>query len=185
MVMIMFLSYSLGAKMICMPQFTSNNLLDVLEQNPITAMYVAPPVVQLIASDARFKRKHLEHIKFLTSGAAPLGHELIAKFHSKMGTHFQFGQGYGMSEASPLVSRSKYSDWKSVGLILVNTHVRILGTTDNFQKNLGVNETGEIAVKGPQVMKRYYKNAKATEDCMDGEWYKTGDLGHVDQDGID
>lgn len=169
-----------------MPQFSSSHLLDVLEHNRITILYVAPPVVQLIANDGRFQKKHLESMKCILSGAAPLGQELITKFHSKMGTNFQFTQGYGLSETSPLVAQSKYSDLKSVGLIAVNTQVRILETNpDKVQRNLGVNETGEIAVKGPQVMKGYYKNAKATEDCMDGEWFKTGDLGHVDDDGID
>ncbi|XP_015113043.1 4-coumarate--CoA ligase-like 7 [Diachasma alloeum] len=175
---------SLGAKIICMPQFTSNNLLDVLEKYRTTLLYVAPPVVQLIANNSRFTKKHFEAIKCVTSAAAPIGMELITKFRSKIGTNLHFTQIYGLTETSPVITRSKYSVWNSAGLIAVNTQVRIVGRDDDkFGKNVGVNETGEIVVDGPQVMKGYYKNTKATEDCMDGKWLKTGDLGHIDDKG--
>ncbi|XP_015113051.1 4-coumarate--CoA ligase 1 isoform X2 [Diachasma alloeum] len=172
----------IGGKIICMPQFSSNNLLDVLKRNKTTALYVVPPVVQLMANDDRFNKKHVENVKNVLCGAAPLGNELISKFQSKMGINFN--QGYGLTETSPTVSRSKYSACDSVGLIIVNTQIRIISRdNDKFGNNLGANELGEILVKGPQVMAGYYKNVKATEDCMDGEWFKTGDLGYVDDKG--
>ncbi|XP_015110310.1 probable 4-coumarate--CoA ligase 5 [Diachasma alloeum] len=172
----------LGGKIICMPQFTPNNLLDILEKNKTSALYVAPPIVQLMTNDDRFNKKHVECVKIFLSGAAPLGTELVAKFQAKM--KHSINQGYGLTETSPMVSRSKYSAAESVGLISVNSRIRIVcGNDDKFGHNLGLNEMGEIFVKGPQVMTGYFKNVKATEDCMDGEWFKTGDLGHIDEKG--
>ncbi|XP_015126165.2 4-coumarate--CoA ligase 1, partial [Diachasma alloeum] len=175
---------SCGGKLILMPEFTSNNLLDVLENNEVTELHLAPPVVQLIANDSRFSKKHMERVKCVMSGAAPLGLELITKFQSKMSTNCQFTQAYGLTETSPMITKSKYSDCQSVGLISVNTRIRIVGrNNENTGMNLGIDETGEIVVKGPQVMKGYYKNTKATEDCMEGEWFKTGDLGYINDKG--
>uniref|UniRef100_A0A0C9RGF5 4CL3_0 protein n=1 Tax=Fopius arisanus TaxID=64838 RepID=A0A0C9RGF5_9HYME len=174
----------IGGKIICVPQFTSNIFLDVLDKNRSTVLYVAPPIVQLMTTDNRFNRKHMECVKCVVSGAAPTGTQLITKLYSKVNLNFHFGQAYGLTETSPMISRSKKSPWDSSGLIAVNTELRIVSEDDDKGgKNLGINETGEIVVKGPQVMKGYYKNPKGTEDCMDGNWFKTGDSGYIDDKG--
>ncbi|XP_008557378.1 uncharacterized protein LOC103578173 [Microplitis demolitor] len=175
---------SLGAKIICMPQFSSTALLDVFEKHKITILYIAPPIVQMLANDDRFTTRHLERVKLIMSGAAPTGEEVIAKFLNRAGPHINFTQGYGLTETSPAICKSKRAPIESSGFLVPNTQVRIVGHEENNKgKNLGVNETGEIFVRGPQVMKGYFKNPKATADCMEGDWFKTGDLGSVDDEG--
>lgn len=72
----------------------------------------------------------------------------------------------------------------SCGYLIPNTQMRIVSTRDDtLGRNLGLREIGEIYIRGPQVMKGYYKNPKATADSMDGDWYKTGDLGYYTEDG--
>lgn len=91
-----------------------------------------------------------------------------------------------MTEASCLVTcpLGKDSPIGSVGYPVSSTQIRIIGLAgENCGKNLGINEIGEIWIKGPQVMKGYYKNPKATLDTMNGEWLKTGDLGRFDDTG--
>lgn len=91
---------------------------------------------------------------------------------------------YGMTETSPVVSKSKGAPLETVGYLVPNCHVRIVGCNDNnMGKNLGLNEVGEIFVRGPHVMKGYYNNQKATADCFEDDWLKTGDLGSFDKNG--
>jgi len=84
-------------------------------------------------------------------------------------------QGYGLTETSPVVTTTKFdnindSNIKSVGQVIPGCEVKIV---DN-----------EIWVKGENVMLGYYKNEEATKEVMDGEWFKTGDLGYVDENGF-
>ncbi|XP_015119933.1 4-coumarate--CoA ligase 1 isoform X2 [Diachasma alloeum] len=176
-------SLSYGAKIICMSKFTSDTLLSVLEKYRATIFLGVPPVIQLMINDDRFNEKHLARLKILGSGAAPLTHELITKFRAKMGSSFRFSQGYGLTETSPMITLGKNASTESVGLLIPNTQVRIVHQEDDPGRNLGVGEIGEILVRGPQVMKGYYKNVKATEECMDKEWFRTGDLGYIDEIG--
>lgn len=92
-----------------------------------------------------------------------------------------------MTEASPVVCSGLWTTdapAESAGILVPNTQVRIVGYTDeNAGKNLGIDEVGEIYIKGPQIMKGYYKNPKATMDTMDGKWLKSGDLGAFDNQG--
>ncbi|XP_034941448.1 4-coumarate--CoA ligase 1-like [Chelonus insularis] len=185
LVCILYYYLSIGAKIICMPQFSSTALLEVLEKNKTTLLYVAPPIIQLLVNEERFTTSHIENVKLLMSGAAPMGEEMIDKFRTKCKIPIEIVQGYGLTETSPVISKSKKAPLASSGLILSNTELRIVGCDDeNKNKNLGVNEVGEIFVKGPQVMKGYYKNPQATQECMEGEWFKTGDLGLIDDQGF-
>lgn len=79
-------------------------------------------------------------------------------------------QGYGITECAPVIScnTDRYRKYASVGKVVTGSEVRIVEK--------------EIWVRGPIVMKGYYKNPQETEQVFDGEWFKTGDLGYLDQD---
>src|SRR5690606_31979001 len=93
-------------------------------------------------------------------------------------------EGYGLTEASPVVSVNPFNETARLGTIgipIPSTDVRILD--DNGQP-LGFNQVGELAVKGPQVMKGYFKRPDETEKVLDSEgWLKTGDMARLDADG--
>jgi len=97
----------------------------------------------------------------------------------------QFVYRYGASELSPVATFGTANiSPVSCGYLIPNTQMRIVSTRhDTLGRNLGLGEVGEIYIRGPQVMKGYYKNPKATADTMDGNWYKTGDLGYYTEDG--
>ena len=167
-----------------MPQFSPENLLKVLGEHRSTVLYVAPPLIQLLANDPRLKKHHLETIRYVVSGAAPIGEEVISKFLKRGPSTLSLLQGYGLTESSPVISIGKNQPFASTGNIVPNTQIRIVNhDTGNEGRNLGIDEVGELHVRGPQVMKGYYKNPEATAECMEGEWFKTGDLASYNENG--
>ncbi|MCL4540411.1 MAG: long-chain fatty acid--CoA ligase [Bacteroidetes bacterium] len=120
---------------------------------------------------SKLKERTGGRIKFFVSGGAALARELGEFFES---AGIMIIEGYGMTEASPVISANRIDDYKfgSVGKPLRNVQVKIA-------------EDGEILTRGPHVMMGYYKNKAATEEAIDKEgWLHTGDIGHFDTDGF-
>ncbi len=118
-------------------------------------------------------------LKKMVCGGAPLNPEMTACF-AEFGINLV--EGYGITECSPLVAVTPYFNHKrgSVGPAVPSCTVKI---DADHRNNLGFGE-GEILVKGDNVMLGYYKNPEATAEVFteDG-WFKTGDVGYMDQDG--
>ena len=117
-------------------------------------------------------------LDFMVGGAALLDPE-IQRFFFAIGIPLY--QGYGLSEASPVVSTNYKKSWKigSTGLPLPNVQVEIRDEKGN-QVNTG--EKGEICVKGANVMKGYFKNEQSTNETIKDDWLYTGDIGYTDED---
>jgi len=99
-------------------------------------------------------------------------------------THLDIVQGYGMTETSPLISILPTKDASrkrgSVGLPVSRVEVKIVDEDGN---ELPPGESGEIIVRGPMVMKGYYKNPEETDEAIREGWLYTGDLGSIDEEG--
>lgn len=109
------------------------------------------------------------NLEMIISGGSPLDEKYIKLFRDIGITVIN---GYGITECSPIITtmRNKHYNPASVGSIQPQTQVRIVD--------------GEIQVKGDIVFMGYYKNEQATAEAFDGEWFKTGDLGSVDENGM-
>ena len=93
-------------------------------------------------------------------------------------------EGYGLTETSPVVTTNPLDGTDRVGTIglpLPSTDVKFI---DDDNNEVGIGERGEICVKGPQVMKGYWKRPDETNEVMDGDWLKTGDIAVIDEDGF-
>ncbi len=119
-------------------------------------------------------------LKFFFGGAALLDIEL-QKFFSAIGIPML--QGYGLSEASPVISGNVEKRYKlgSSGVIVKNLDLRIC---DEEGKELAAGQRGEIVIRGENVMQGYWKNERATRETIRDGWLYTGDMGYVDQDGF-
>jgi long-chain acyl-CoA synthetase len=125
-----------------------------------------------------FKELHHKfggHIRlFIAGGAAP--DPKVARGLRELG--FNFVQGYGLTETSPIVALNRLYSFKdnAAGLPLPGLEIKI--------NNPNENGTGEIYIKGDSVMLGYYKNQKLTDDAFDNGWFRTGDIGFFDEDGF-
>jgi thioester reductase-like protein len=181
-----FLNYSLycGVTVVVMPQFDLETFLRLVQQYKITRAHLVPPIVLALAKQPIVDKYDLSSLKIITSGAAPLGHELTKECEQRLNCVVK--QVYGLTETSPVTHINPDEQEKikpgSVGLCLRNTECQIVDI--ETEKPLGFHEQGELWIRGPQVMKGYLNNPEATAKVIDADgWFHTGDIAYVDEDG--
>jgi acyl-CoA synthetase (AMP-forming)/AMP-acid ligase II len=171
-----------GATIVTMPRFDLEQFLALHQEHALTCAFVAPPMVVALAKHPLVDHYDLSSLKFVNSGAAPLSAELAVECGARLDC--EVVQGYGMTELSPVTHATPSGRFKpgSVGITVPNTELQVVGVGSG--EPLGLDADGEVWVRGPQVMKGYLGNAKATADTIDADgWLHTGDIGHVDADG--
>lgn len=174
-----------GQHLVSMPKFTAEDFIGALLRHRPTGLAVVPAVVQFLSMHPAVQPDHLASVRYVMSGAAPLGLDTINRLNEKVGRELDLRQGYGMTETAPvtvLCSRHTPLDKKgSVGQLLPGTRARIADL--NTGEDLGPGQRGELLIKGPQVMKGYYKNEEATREVVDEHgWLHTGDVAFYDDD---
>ncbi|HEY3761692.1 MAG TPA: long-chain fatty acid--CoA ligase [Verrucomicrobiae bacterium] len=120
-------------------------------------------------------------IRIFISGSAPLPMQTLREFEEKF--HVPLIEGYGLSEASPVVSKNPLKGVRkpgSIGIPVANVEMSV---QDNDGKMLGTDETGEICVRGKNVMMGYWNQPEETKKSFRDGWLLTGDVGHRDADG--
>jgi len=165
---------NVGAAIYYAQSFFPQDLLQLVQEKAITAM-IGVPILFRSLKVAIEGRDHgaLGALRILISGGAPLDVE-VARFFDQLG--FPILQGYGLTEASPVISvnRAHANRIGSVGRPLDGVEVRIDGEQE-----------GEILTRGPHVMKGYYRHDDWTREAIDSKgWLHTGDLGRIDPDGF-
>ena len=119
--------------------------------------------------------------RLCVSGAAPLPVQVLKEFEEKH--QIPLIEGYGLSEASPVVTKNPFRGVRkpgSIGLPIPNVEVSI---QDDTGRQLATGETGEVCVRGGNVMLGYWNNPEETAKAMRGDWLLTGDIGYRDADG--
>lgn len=167
------------------------NFKEVFRQiikSKVTVLIAIPPIYRIL-SEAKTPflltafpfSKLLNPIKLCVSGGEALPLDVRQKFERKFG--IPLVEGYGLTEASPVVALSKVKDRKtgSVGRPLKRLEVKIVGDENQELPRGGI---GEILVKGPSVMKGYYDKPEETAAIIKDGWLYTGDLGKLDEDGF-
>lgn len=181
--MCMNLSIYTGIPMLLVPRFHAHELVQLIERYrptlfpAVPTMYVALTQVIPPGSDA------LSSLRVCNSGGAPMPVQVMEAFESLTGATVL--EGYGVSEASPVTHLNPSADRRragSIGLPTPNTDVRIVSPKDS-SVTLPVGEIGELAVRGPQVMKGYWNRPEETAETLVDGWLLTGDMAKLDEDG--
>jgi acyl-CoA synthetase (AMP-forming)/AMP-acid ligase II len=173
-----------GATLVSMPRFDLEDFLRILQEQRITQAFLVPPIVLALAKHPMVDKYDLSSLSFIMSGAAPLDASLERACAVRLACDVM--QGWGLTETSPVLTTNAGAPQGprpgSVGVLLPNTELRVVDPATDA--DLGRNDTGELVARGPQVMKGYLNNPAATAEMLDADgWLRTGDLGHVDDDG--
>jgi acyl-CoA synthetase (AMP-forming)/AMP-acid ligase II len=184
LLVLMASAISRGSTLVTMPRFDLEQFLGLLQDQRITRAYLAPPIVLALAKHPLVDNYDLSSLQSIFSGAAPLDASLERACADRLGCEVM--QGWGLTETSPVVTTNLNTPGGhrpgSVGVPLPNTEMRVVDPATGADVSRG--ETGELLVRGPQVMKGYLNAPEATAAMLDPEgWLHTGDLGTIDEQG--
>ncbi len=169
-----------GVPIVTLRRFDMEKVLSLIEEHRITRFFAVPPIVLGLAKHPAVDEFDISSLRQVFSGAAPLGGELAEEAAARIGCPVV--QGYGMTELSPVSHLTVGEDYKSgsSGTAVADTDCRIVDENGVDQVH---GETGELWIRGPQVMVGYLNNPEATSACLDEEgWLHTGDLALIDND---
>jgi len=184
MVVIMNLALHRGCTVVTMPKFDLEEFLGLMQKHKITIAHLVPPIVLALAKHPVVDQYDLSSLRWLMSGAAPLGKDVAEACAKRLDCLVL--QGYGLTETSP-VSHCNTPDPEkikagSVGPCIASTECKVVDPSTG--EELGPNEEGEIWIRGPQVMKGYLNKPDATAECIDADgFFHSGDIGYADEDG--
>ncbi|MFF5923129.1 AMP-binding protein [Streptomyces flavochromogenes] len=175
-----------GATVVVLPRFELDTFLGAIQKHRISGLYVAPPIVLALAKHPAVADYDLSSLEYIVSAAAPLDAALAQACSARLGLPPVL-QAYGMTELSPgthvVPLAAQDPPPGSVGKLLPSTEMRIVSLGDP-SKDAAPGEEGEVAIRGPQVMKGYLGRPDATAAMIDADgWVHTGDIGRVDDEG--
>lgn len=170
-------------KMILVPKFDASGLLKTIHKQKPTVFPGAPSIYIGLMNHPDISQYDLSSIKGAISGSAPLPVEVIEKFEEKTGG--KIVEGYGLTETSPVTHVNFLWDNEivkgSIGVPWPGTDAAIFSLESG--EILPVGEVGELAIKGPQVMKGYWNNDEETNKVLKDGWLLTGDIAYMDEKG--
>jgi len=182
--MVVVLNFALrhGARIITMARFELEPFLKLVQTHKVTRAHVVPPIVLALAKHPLVSQYDLSSMRYVMSGAAPLGAELSEACARRLGCMVK--QGYGMTEASPVthINPDDGNRPGAAGRLIPNTEAKVVDLETG--QPVGKNAHGEIWLRGPQVMQGYLNCPENQRGVLDAEGYlHTGDVGYVDDDG--
>ncbi len=171
-----------GMEIILLPKFELIETLKLIGKLKPTVMPGVPTLFNAMLRHPRIKRFDLSSLEFCISGGAALPVELKRGFEKLASCHLI--EGYGLSETSPVATCNPPDLAKegSIGLPLPATEISIR-SLDNPAEEMECGQPGEICIAGPQVMTGYWKKPEETEAAFVGRFFRTGDVGYMDEEG--
>lgn len=170
-----------GGTILLMGQFDPGTVLDLIERRGVTVMFGVPAMFNAMSQHVAWRTTDLSSLRRALCGGAPVP---LATIRTYMDRGVMFLQGYGMTETSPgalfLGAERAAEKAGTAGVASFFTDVRVI---DSEGHDVRPGEKGEVVVAGPNVMAGYWNLPDATEEAMTGEWFHSGDVAVVDDEG--
>ncbi|MCB0193184.1 MAG: long-chain fatty acid--CoA ligase [Anaerolineae bacterium] len=180
---LMNMAIYMGATLVLIPQPEIKPIVDAIVVERPTFFAGVPALFVALNNYHSIDQINLTSIRAVFSGAAPLPVDVMEQFEARTGA--RIAEAYGMTEASsvthvnPLNGQRKFG---SIGVPIVGTDAKIVDAEDP-SKELGIDEVGELMIKGPQVMHGYWNRAEETDASISDGWLRTGDIARMDEEG--
>ncbi|WP_246197462.1 long-chain-fatty-acid--CoA ligase [Cytobacillus depressus] len=168
---------------ITIEKFEINKVVDLIRKHRPTIFPGVPTMYIALLNHPDLTAKDLKCFKYCSCGSAPLPIEVIYKFEQNFG--IQISEGFGMSETAPTTHRNPVVGQRkpgSIGIPYPNTDAKIVDL-EGGSEELPPGHTGELIIKGPQVMKGYWNNQEETNAALRDGWLYTGDIATMDEEG--
>ncbi len=168
-------------KTVVLRQFNLEQLFSAIEKYRVNSVAAVPTMYIYMLNYPDYKKYDLRSVKYYICGSAPLSGETWKQFKEKFGG--EIAEGWGLTEAcannalNPVLGLKKVG---SIGKPMKNMEMKIVNDRD---EELPPGREGEIVLRGPMVMKGYWKQPEATAEMIRNGWLHTGDIGYVDEDG--
>ena len=170
-----------GACLTLMPRFDPGVALDMISQEKVTIFEGVPTMYSALLNHPSRATTDVSSLRLCVSGGAALPVQILRGFEEAFGCPIL--EGYGLSETSPVASFNHPDRPRkagSIGTPVAGVQMRVV---DDSGAEVGVGEVGEVAIRGHNVMKSYWRNPDATAVAIPDGWFRTGDLARVDEDG--
>lgn len=176
---IMNASVNTGATLVLHERFHPDEILRSVKEHRVS-MFFGVPAVYTRLLELPGIEDHLSSVRYYFTAAAPMPSEVAHRWRERFGQTIY--EGYGLTETSPFASYNHDFCYRegSVGTPIENVEMKIVDEKGN---DLLPGEVGEIAIKGPNVMKGYYHQPEETAQAIRDGWFFTGDIGRMDEEG--
>jgi len=171
----------MGCTVVLHPKFEVEATFDAIERERITLTVLVPAQLDAMLAHPRWQGADFSSLRMITTGSMIVPERLIRAVHAR---GVPLVQVYGATETCPIAAYLKAPDASrkagSTGLAAVHCELRIV---DDFGEDVAPGVSGEILVRGKNLMSGYWNAAQASNEALDGGWFHTGDMGHLDADG--
>jgi long-chain acyl-CoA synthetase len=170
-----------GACLALLPRFDPAAALELMQSLRATVFLGVPTMYAAILNCPQSQDSDLSSLRTCVSGGQSMPVELLRGFEERFGCKIL--EGYGLSETSPVACQNRPDRERkpgSIGIPIEGTEMKIV---DEAGKQVETGEVGEILIKGPNVMKGYWRRPDATADAIKDGWLRSGDIGRTDEEG--